>query len=112
MREVLDAAFETLLARLDAAPDDERAQLAAHSDHVHVNSSADSSRLGTPIPSVGYAVLMALGGQDDGAARAWKATRRSDAEAPEVLVPGQALANATPFPENLLPDVGRLRPAS
>lgn len=98
MREVLDAAFGTLLARLDAAPDDERAQLAAHSDRVHVDLV--SVRLDwAPHPSVGYAVLMALGGQDDGAARAWKATRRSDAEAPEVLVP--ALANATPFPENL-----------
>ncbi len=105
MREVLDAAFGTLLARLDAAPDDERAQVAAHGDHGNV--ALVSVRLDwAPSPSIGYAVLTALAGQDEGAAQAWKATRRPDAEAPDVLVP--ALANATPFPENL-PYLRRLR---
>lgn len=98
MREALDAAFGMLLARLDAAPDDKRAQLAACSDHAHV--ALVSVRLDwTPHPSVGHAVLMALGGAANDAATAWRSLRRLDADAPEALVP--ALANATPFPENL-----------
>ncbi len=98
MREVLDAAFGTLLARLDAAPSDDRAQAAARGDHAHVASV--SMRLDwTPHPSIGYAVLTALGGHGKAAAEIWKATRRPDAEVPEVLLP--ALANAAMFPENL-----------
>lgn len=105
MREVLDTAFGTLLARLDAAPGDERAQIAARGDHQHV-AFVSVSLDWTPHPSIGYAVLMALGGQKQAAAETWKATRRPDAEAPEVLVP--ALAKAVPFPENL-PYLRRLR---
>lgn len=105
MREVLDVAFGRLLVRLDAAPDDERAQVAARSDYEHMKLI--SLRLDwVPHPSVGYAVLMALGGQNADAANTWKAMRKPEAETPEVLVP--VLRDSAPFPENL-PYLRRLR---
>lgn len=98
MREVLNAAFVTVVARLEHSPDDERVRSVSLGDYACVTSV--SIRLDwIPHPSIGYAVLMAIGGQHDVAAQAWKAMRRPDADTPEVLV--HALANATPFPENL-----------
>lgn len=98
MREVLDHAFNTLFARLDAAPEDTRVQSALRAHLVHVEQISD--RLDWALPAtVGYAVLLALDGKTVAAAKAWKATRRADLEAPEVVA--RALAETQPFPENL-----------
>lgn len=98
MREVLDHAFTTLFARLDAAPEDARAQSAVRDHLAHVRQISDRLDWAPPA-KVGYAVLLAIDGEYAAAAKMWKASRRADAEVPEVVM--RALAATSPFPENL-----------
>jgi superfamily I DNA/RNA helicase len=97
MREVLDSALEKLLVRLNSSPDDQRVQsvVRGNCQLASIPESLDWK----PCPSVGYAVLMVLGGQEKAATDIWKTMRRPDTEAPEILV--TALAKTSPFPENL-----------
>jgi hypothetical protein len=98
MCEVLDAALETLLARLEKAPDDERAQNDSRGNADFVVAASEHLDW-KPRSSVGYAVLMALGGRNEIAANTWRTLRRTDIEVPVVLLP--ALAETAPFPEKL-----------
>ncbi len=98
LRSILDQALTKLLGRLDAQPEDARAQEDARDDADHLKRVQDALDW-TPAASMGYVVVLALAGKNEEAAAAWKLARRGEAEVPDVVV--KVLARELPFPENL-----------
>lgn len=98
LRSIFDHALTKLLGRLDAHPNDARAQDDARDDADHLERVQDSLDW-TPAVSMGYVVVLALAGKNAKAAAAWKLARRVEAEVPDVVL--NVLAKELPFPENL-----------